>query len=84
MSNGRRPKPLFWMGSSKRDLMAFPDPVQSVCGYALWLAQIGEKHSDAKPLKGFRTRWKSTATPPSPGEENESRNSPNSESHVST
>src|SRR5687767_7621565 len=54
MSNGRKPKPLFWMGSSRKDLKAFPGPVQSVCGYALWLAQIGDKHPDAKPLKGFK------------------------------
>jgi phage-related protein len=47
------PKPLFWMGSSKKDLKAFPDPVQDVCGFVLWLAQTGTKHADAKPLKGF-------------------------------
>lgn len=54
MSDGKTPKPLFWIGSSKKDLKAFPNPVQDVCGYALWLAQVGEKHPDAKPLKGFR------------------------------
>ena len=46
-------KPLFWIGSSKRDLLTFPDNVKDVFGYALHLAQHGEKHIDAKPLKGF-------------------------------
>lgn len=30
-----------------------PDEVQSTFGYALYLAQIGNKHDQAKPLKGF-------------------------------
>lgn len=46
-------KPLVWMGSSKKDLLACPDDVQDVFGYALHLAQIGEKHDRAKPLTGF-------------------------------
>ena len=33
--------------------MTFPDDVKGVFGYALHLAQHGEKHIDAKPLKGF-------------------------------
>lgn len=31
-----------------------PDPVQDNFGFALFQAQIGEKHDDAKPLKGFK------------------------------
>jgi phage-related protein len=46
-------RPIFWVGSSKDDLRAFPDEVQDVMGYALELAQKGSKHPDAKPLKGF-------------------------------
>jgi len=46
-------KPLIWIGSSKNDLMAFPEDVKDVFGFALHLAQHGEKHMDAKPLKGF-------------------------------
>ncbi|TMJ16704.1 MAG: hypothetical protein E6G94_03450 [Alphaproteobacteria bacterium] len=46
-------KPLFWVASCKRDVMAFPEEVQDVMGYALDLAQRGGKHPDAKPLKGF-------------------------------
>ncbi|MDO9318248.1 MAG: type II toxin-antitoxin system RelE/ParE family toxin [Gammaproteobacteria bacterium] len=46
-------KPLFWVGSSKRDLKTMPEDVQDVFGYALHLAQNGEKHAQSKPLKGF-------------------------------
>lgn len=46
-------KPLVWIGSSKEDLKAFPGRVQGVMGYALYRAQQGKKHQDAKPLKGF-------------------------------
>ena len=46
-------KPLYWLGSSKRDLQALPDDVVQVFGYALYLAQIGKKHEQVKPLKGF-------------------------------
>jgi phage-related protein len=53
-SIGRKPKPLFWIGSSRKDLKAFPRPVQRSCGFALRHAQEGSKHPDAKPLKGFQ------------------------------
>ena len=46
-------KPLVWVGSSKKDLLAMPDGIQDVFGYALHLAQAGSKHDDAKPLKGY-------------------------------
>ncbi|CAH0445350.1 hypothetical protein LMG10661_01601 [Ralstonia syzygii subsp. syzygii] len=46
-------KPLFWIASAKKDLMVMPDDVQDTFGYALHLAQTGEKHDQAKPLKGF-------------------------------
>lgn len=45
-------KPLFWMGSALDDLSVFPDEVQQVMGYAIYLAEIGDKHQDAKPLRG--------------------------------
>ena len=45
-------KPLHWIGSSKRDYLAFPSAVQSDMGYALGLAQLGGKHPHAKPWKG--------------------------------
>lgn len=47
------PKPVLWVGSSRADLKAFPEPVQAGFGYALWFAQIGSKHPHAKPLQGF-------------------------------
>jgi len=47
------PKPLTWIGSSKKDLLKFPEDVKQVMGYAIYLAQKGDKHGDAKPLKGF-------------------------------
>jgi phage-related protein len=46
-------KPLHWVGSSKKDLLALPEEVVDVFGYALYLAQVGKKHEQAKPLKGF-------------------------------
>lgn len=46
-------KPLFWIGSTKRDLKTFPDEVQDMMGHALDIAQQGKKHQDAKPLAGF-------------------------------
>src|ERR1700690_3414719 len=46
-------KPLDWVGSSKRDLLSMPGPVEDLFGYALYLAQTGKKHEQAKPLKGF-------------------------------
>jgi phage-related protein len=46
-------KPVYWVGSSLNDLRALPDEVQSEIGHALYLAQAGGRHPDAKPLKGF-------------------------------
>jgi len=46
-------KPLQWVGSSKKDLLAMPNDVVDVFGFALHLAQTGKKHDQAKPLKGF-------------------------------
>lgn len=46
-------KPLYWLGSSKKELLTMPDDVVDVFGYALHLAQSGNKYSQAKPLKGF-------------------------------
>jgi phage-related protein len=46
-------KPVVWMGDSLVVLRAFPKAVQEEIGYALYKAQLGEKHERAKPLKGF-------------------------------
>jgi phage-related protein len=44
---------LEWIGGSKKDLIALPDEVVDVFGYALYLAQTGGKHAQAKALHGF-------------------------------
>lgn len=46
-------KPVEWVGSGYKDFRSFPDPVKDVMGFALYQAQIGSIHSNAKPLKGF-------------------------------
>lgn len=46
-------KPLEWVGSSRADLKTFPDAVQDHAGFALYQAQAGLKHRDAKPLTGL-------------------------------
>ena len=46
-------KPLQWIGSSHRDLMALPADIRRFFGFALSLAQAGDKHDAAKVLKGF-------------------------------
>ena len=46
-------KPVIWMGTSLKDLREFPAPVQDHMGYALYVAQRGGKHQDAKVLSGF-------------------------------
>jgi phage-related protein len=48
------PRPLIWCGASKTEFLAFPRSVQREMGYALFLAQMGERHSTmAKTLGGF-------------------------------
>jgi len=46
-------KPVVWIGSSRTDLASFPEDVKDAIGYALYIAQRGGKHADAKPLRGF-------------------------------
>jgi phage-related protein len=46
-------RPVVWVGTSLRDLRGFPAPVQDHMGYALYVAQRGGKHRDAKALTGF-------------------------------
>jgi len=46
-------KPCEFIASSKDDLSAMPDDVKEVVGFALFMAQMGEKHPQAKALKGF-------------------------------
>lgn len=46
-------KAVEWIGTSRADLKRFPDRVQDRMGFAIYQAQAGLRHRDAKPLKGF-------------------------------
>lgn len=46
-------KPLEWIGSSHKDLMALPGDIRRFFGFVLSLAQAGDQHDAAKVLKGF-------------------------------
>lgn len=46
-------KPTHWMGSSLSDVRDFPDDVRSEVGYAIHLAQLGDKSVNAVPMVGF-------------------------------
>ena len=46
-------KKLTWLVDSLANLRSFPPPVQDDIGYALYVAQLGETHSSAKPLRGL-------------------------------
>jgi phage-related protein len=46
-------KPVVWVGSSLEDLREFPEAVQDHLGYALFVAQKGGRHGNAKTLSGF-------------------------------
>lgn len=45
-------KPLYWIGSAKKDLLAFPEEVVDDVGYALGVVQQGGTPPSAKPWKG--------------------------------
>jgi phage-related protein len=45
-------KQVIWVGSAKRDLLQFPEPVVDDIGVALSVAQFCGKHPSAKPWKG--------------------------------
>jgi phage-related protein len=47
------PKPILWLGDSRRRIQGFPEEVKDDIGVALFWAQRGAKHADAKPLRGF-------------------------------
>ena len=53
MYEGIKLKPLIWVGSSKDDLLEFSEEIRSSVGYALYLAQKGERYVHSKVLKGF-------------------------------
>jgi phage-related protein len=42
-----------FIASAEDDLAAIPQPVKTIFGFAIYKAELGDKHADAKPLKGF-------------------------------
>src|SRR5205807_6135523 len=54
-------KPVVWIGSTRADLASFPEDAM---GYALYIAQRGGKHADAKPLRALAVpvSWRSWKT----------------------
>ncbi|SDH19486.1 type II toxin-antitoxin system RelE/ParE family toxin [Pelagibacterium luteolum] len=53
MTLSQNERPLVWIASSYKDLMALPRAVRNYFGFALWLAQAGDQADTAKVLKGF-------------------------------
>ena len=51
-----KPTPVDWIGSSRRDLKAFPRAVQRDIGQALFAAQCGQEYPSVKALQGFGGR----------------------------
>lgn len=49
----QQPTPIVWLGSTKKAVQDFPLTVRQGVGFALFQAQLGGKHADTKPLKGF-------------------------------
>jgi phage-related protein len=49
-------RPVQWIGSSRRDVRAFPKAVKRDIGQALYAAQRGEEYPSVKVLKGFGGR----------------------------
>jgi phage-related protein len=45
-------RPLHWVGSSKKDLLGFPEAVMDDVGYALGIVQLGGLPPSAKHWKG--------------------------------
>ena len=48
-----RLNPVGWIASSRKDLRSLPEDVRRVVGVALFRAQQGKKHAEAKPLQAF-------------------------------
>src|SRR6266849_4133918 len=59
------PKRLVWLVDSLDTLRSFPAAVQKKLGFALYQAQIGQRHQSAKLLHGFgETVWQVRADDP--------------------
>lgn len=53
MIDDPKPRPLIWLGSTRKDIGDFPDEVKAEIGYGLFQAQLGGRHRRSKPLSGF-------------------------------
>jgi phage-related protein len=59
------PRKLVWLVDSLVTLKRFPPPVRHKLGFALYQAQIGQRHESAKMLHGFaETIWQVRADDP--------------------
>jgi phage-related protein len=56
MTRPRPAKPCFFVGTSRRDLVACPEQVRADMGHALYEVQCGGEPVSAKALKGFGSR----------------------------
>lgn len=45
-------RPVIWLGDSRKNVQAFPKPVRTDLGAALFAAQCGGKAEHVKPFKG--------------------------------
>lgn len=62
----KQPRKLVWLVDSLDRLSEFPPAVRQKLGFALYQAQIGQKHESAKILHGFaETIWQVRADDPS-------------------
>src|SRR5437879_10819713 len=60
-----QPRKFVWLGDSLDRLAGFPPAVRQKLGFALYQAQIGQKHESAKMLHGFaETVWQVSADDP--------------------
>ena len=51
----KTPRNVQWIGDSREQLQAFPEPVRKDIGHALYRVQIGEVPPSAKPMKGIES-----------------------------
>jgi phage-related protein/predicted XRE-type DNA-binding protein len=61
----KQPRKLIWLVDSLNRLTGFPPAIRQKLGFALYQAQIGQKHESAKMLHGFaETVWQVRADDP--------------------
>ncbi len=53
LKSGKHPRKLVWLVDSLDRLTDFPPAVRQKLGFALYQAQVGQKHESAKMLHGF-------------------------------